>query len=67
MLLEISLGLRMAAFGLILGGGFWLMTRPNSGRPKDAYDRGKYRVARASAVPLMIIGVVGLVLWALGH
>jgi hypothetical protein len=57
----------MAAFGLILGGGFWLMTRPNSGRPKDAYDRGKYRVARASAVPLMIIGVVGLVLWALGH
>jgi hypothetical protein len=66
MLFEVSLGLRMAGFGLILGGGYWLLTRYGR-RPTDAYGRGRYRGARAAAVPLIGVGILGLFLWALGH
>jgi hypothetical protein len=67
MLSEVSLGLRMAAFGLILGGGWWLLSRgrrPPTSRP---IARGTDRVARASAVPLVIVGIAGVILWLLGH
>ena len=67
MLSTISLGLRIAGFGLILGGLSWLTTRPGSKRSIGAYGRGQDRVARFFAVPLLLIGVVGLLLWALGH
>jgi hypothetical protein len=65
LLAEVSLGLRMAVFGLILGGGAWLIGRVGS--PTNAYGRGKDKAARALAVPLLVVGVIGLLLWALGQ
>jgi hypothetical protein len=67
MLLDIGLGLRMAGFGLILGGLCWLTTRPGSRRSTGPYGRGQDRAAKFFAIPLLLVGAVGLVLWALGH
>lgn len=67
MLLDISLGLRMAGFGLILGGVSWLTTRPGSRRSIGAYGRGQDRAVKFLAIPLLLVGAVGLLLWALGH
>jgi hypothetical protein len=67
MLLEISLGLRMAVFGLLLGGACWLTTRPGSRRPTGPYGRGQDRAARWLKFPLLVVGVVGILLLAVGH
>jgi hypothetical protein len=67
MLLDFSLGLRMAGFGLILGAVCWLTTRPGSRRATGPYGRGQDRAARFFALPLLLVGIVGLLLWALGH
>jgi hypothetical protein len=56
----------MALFGLLLGGGSFLATRgerPSRSRP---YARGKDRVGRVLALPLLVVGVVGLALWLIG-
>jgi hypothetical protein len=56
-------GQRMAVFGLLLGGLAYATTRPGSRPSKGAYGRGQDRVARALAIPLLAIGVCGLILW----
>jgi len=59
-------GKHMALFGLLLGGGVFLLTRglpPTRERP---YSRGKYRAGRLMAMPLLVIGVAGLVIWLIG-
>jgi hypothetical protein len=66
-LAELSLGLRLALFGLLFGGISWLTTRPSSPRSRGAYGRGQDRVARLVAVPLLVVGVTGVLLWTLGH
>jgi hypothetical protein len=61
----VQTGQRLALFGLVLGGGAFVITRVG-GPPRNAYGRGKDRTARAFAVPLLIVGVCGLVLWGIG-
>jgi hypothetical protein len=64
--LGMSLGERLAIFGLPLGVGSYLIGLVGSA-PTDAYGRGKERVYRAITVPLIVVGVAGLGLWALGY
>ena len=56
----------MALFGLLLGGGALLMTRRGSRPPSGPFGRGQDRAWRWTAVPLLVVGVAGLVLWAIG-
>jgi hypothetical protein len=56
-----------AMMGLLLGGAAWVTTRPGSRRAKGAYGRGQDRAARLMAIPLLLLGIAGLVAWALGH
>lgn len=56
----------MALVGLILGAGFFLTTRPGSRPASGPYGRGKDRTAKALAVPLLIVGVIGAILWIVG-
>jgi hypothetical protein len=56
----------MALVGLLLGGGCWITTRPGSRPASGPYGRGQDRAAKAMAVPLLVIGVIGLVLWGIG-
>ncbi len=61
-----STGLRLALFGLLLGGVSYFTTRPGFRRSRGAYGRGQDRVVRAVAIPLLVVGVIGLVLWVVG-
>lgn len=61
-----QLGPRLAIFGLALGAGCYVSTRPGSRQASGPYGRGRDRAARALAIPLLVIGVVGLVLWGIG-
>jgi hypothetical protein len=58
-----QLGPRMAVFGLVLGAGALAGTRfgpPASG----PIGRGQERAWRWAAIPLLVVGVAGLVIWA---
>jgi hypothetical protein len=69
MLLAMSLvqaGRGMALVGLLLGTGGYLVTRSGIRRPTGPIGRGQERVWKATSVPLMVIGVIGLVLWIVG-
>jgi hypothetical protein len=63
----VSLGERMALFGLVFGGLSYVYTRTGWWKPKGPWDRGQKRAARFLAVPVLLIGVLGLALWALGR
>jgi hypothetical protein len=56
----------MALVGLLLGGGCWLTTRPSDRPASGPFGRGQDRAAKAMAVPLLVIGVIGLLLWGIG-
>jgi hypothetical protein len=56
----------MALFKLVLGGGALLTTRPGSRPAKGPFGRGQDRAGRLMAVPLLLVGAVGLILWAAG-
>ena len=52
----------MAVVGLSLGVAFYLQTR--FGRPpSSARERGQDDIWRLTAIPLIVIGLVGAVLW----
>lgn len=59
-------GQGMALVGLLLGAGCFVTTRPGSRRASGPYGRGQDSAAKVMAVPLLVIGVVGLLLWAVG-
>jgi hypothetical protein len=60
------LGRHVAVFGLALG-AISYFTTGRYGRPaRGAWTRGQNRVAKAAAVPLLVVGAIGLVLWLVG-
>lgn len=52
----------LAVVGLSLGVAFFLQTRFGR-RPSNAYERGQDDIWRLTAIPLIVIGLVGAVLW----
>ena len=55
----------MALFGIPLGLGSYAVTR--WGRPPTGpYGRGQQRAWKALAIPLLIVGLLGFVLWLVG-
>ena len=59
-------GQGMAVVGLVLGGACLYTTRPGSRPARGAYNRGQDWMARVLAVPLLVVGVIGVVLWIVG-
>ena len=59
-------GWHMALFGLVLGGGSYLVTWRGSRPPTGPIARGQVRVWRATAIPLLVVGLIGLVFWLIG-
>lgn len=64
--LAMTSGQGLALVGLVLGPAFFWSSRYGR-RPTDPVSQGMNDVQRWSAIPLFVVGVVGLVLWALGH
>jgi len=61
----VQAGHGIALVGLVLGAGFSLFTR--FGRPpRGPTGRGQEDVWRVTAKPLLAVGVIGLILWAIG-
>ena len=62
----VQAGRGVALVGLLLGAGSFLTTG-RRGRPASGpYGRGQDRAAKAMAVPLLVVGVIGVVLWVVG-
>ena len=57
-----QIGRGMTLVGLLLGIPFYLFTRYGR-RPPDAYAQGQNDVRRLTAIPLIVIGLVGAVIW----
>lgn len=62
----VQTGQGMALVGLVLGAGSFLTTRPGSRRAAGPFGRGQDWATKLMAVPLLVIGVIGLVFWAVG-
>jgi hypothetical protein len=64
--LAMTRGQGMALMGLVLGPAFFLATRfgrPSTGPVGRARDDGM----RWTAIPLIVVGMIGLIFWAFGH
>jgi hypothetical protein len=62
-----GLGLFLVVFGVVgvakyLGTSYGRYPRDISGRPTEPLGRGWYRVDRPIAIPLIVVGLVGVVL-----
>ena len=66
MLALVSLGARMALFGLILGAASFFTTGRWARPAPGPYTRGQQRAAKAMAKPLLVVGVAGVVLCIVG-
>jgi hypothetical protein len=62
----VQLGGGMAAVGLLIGAGSFLTTGRRGRTATGPYGRGQDRAAKAMAVPLLVVGVIGAVLWVVG-
>jgi hypothetical protein len=62
----VHIGQGMALVGLVLGGGFFVLTRRGNRRATGPYGRGFDASNKAMAIPLLIAGVVGVILWIVG-